>query len=119
MTSPAVQAKVEKLLAPFHPIHAKKMFGGIGIYSAESGNIFAMISRKNILYFKTDDTNRSDYEAAGMEQFIHMPYFKVPESVLSDDEQLREWLAKSTAIAARAKKKKPRKKKSAPQSSRK
>ncbi|HFC11419.1 MAG TPA: TfoX family protein [Anaerolineae bacterium] len=83
----------------------------MGIYSAESGNIFALISSKDILYFKVDAALRREYEAAEMPQFMHMPYFKVPESVLSDDDELRVWLAKSTAVAARAKKKKSPKKK--------
>lgn len=106
MTSPAVQAAIQKALGPLHPIRMKKMFGGVGIFSAESGNIFALISSRDVLYFKVDKSNRNDYESIGMEQFHNMPYFKVPEAVLSDDEQLRAWLAKSTDIAARSKKKK-------------
>ena len=110
MTSPAVQEKVEKLLGRFHPLMARKMFGGVGLFSAESGNMFALISSRDVLYFKVDDGNRRDYEDIGMEQFHKMPYFKVPETVLSDDEQLREWMLKSADVAARSKKKKRKKK---------
>ncbi len=110
MTSAAVQEKVEKLLGQFHPIYGRKMFGGVGLYSAESGNIFAVISSRDVLYFKVDAHNRRDYEDIEMEQFHKMPYFKVPEEVLSDDEALRVWMQKSLDVAARAKKKKKPKK---------
>lgn len=111
MTSPAVQLKVEKTLKPLHPLTTRKMFGGVGIFSAESGNMFAMISSRDVLFFKVDHDSQRDYEAMGMERFHKMPYFKVPEQVLSDDEMLREWLAKSVAVAARTKKKSKKKKK--------
>ncbi len=47
-------------------VTARKMFGGMGLYL--QGMFFALIA-SDILYFKVDDTNRPDYEAAGMGPF--------------------------------------------------
>lgn len=109
-TTPEYAAEVAEKIGRFHPLNTRKMFGGVGIFSAESGNIFALITSQDVLHFKVDDTNRADYEAAGSEQFMKMPYFTLPEGVLDDESELGEWVRKSAEIAARAPKKKRKKK---------
>ena len=66
----------------------------------------------DILYFKVDDSNRGDYERAGMEAFrpfehkkMTMQYYEVPIEVLENREKLRQWANKSLAIAVRKKNK--------------
>ena len=110
-TSPEYKAYVMELVERFHPLRTRNMFGGVRIFSVESENMLAMITSEDVLYFKVDDENREDYEAAGMGQFHKMPYFQVPADVLEDDEQLRVWLLKSVDVAARTPKKKKKKKK--------
>ncbi len=105
-TSQAYTDRIMALLGRFHPLTYRKMFGGIGIYSAESDSILAMISSADVLYLKVDEVNRADYEAIDAEQFHRMPYFRLPDSIIEDDEQLQVWLEKSVAVAARAPKKK-------------
>lgn len=58
------------------------MFGGIGLYAEDH---FFGILAADVLYFKIDDTNRGDDEAAGARPFkpyadlpMTMPYFNVP-----------------------------------------
>ncbi len=59
------------------------MFGGTGRYL--QGVFFALIA-SDMLYFKVDDSNRPDYEAAGMGPFkpfadrpaYTMQYYEVP-----------------------------------------
>ena len=106
-----------EILEPVGDVTVRSMFGGYGIF--ESGDMFVLISRDDRIYFKVDDTNRSEYEAAGSEQFAPMPYYEVPEEVLADEELFAEWAGKSIAIAHSAasgkktrggKKKPPRKK---------
>jgi TfoX/Sxy family transcriptional regulator of competence genes len=111
-TTPEYAAEVSEQIGRFHPIHTKKMFGGVGIFSAESGNMFALITADDILHFKVDDSNRADYEAVESAQFFSMPYFMLPEGVLEDETALGTWVRKSADIAARTPPKKPRKKKS-------
>lgn len=93
-------------------IFAKKMFGGLGIYL--NGVFFALVAN-NLLYFKVDDTNRSDFKDAEMEAFYpfggksyKMSYYEVPADVIDDDALLRKWADKAFQAAFKnaAKKKK-------------
>lgn len=108
-TSQEYTDHVMELLGRFHPVTYRKMFGGIGIYSAESGNILAIISSGDELFFKVDEVNRGDYEAIEAEQFHRMPYFMPPADVLENDAELQMWLQKSVEVAARAPVKKKKK----------
>jgi DNA transformation protein len=90
----------------------KRMFGGIGLFQA--GTFFALID-DDLLYFKVDDITRDDYTTVEMEQFrpfgdqgLAMPYYEVPESVLTDTEGLRDWALNPVDVVLRAKKKKKR-----------
>ncbi len=87
------------------PVTARKMFGGVGLYW--KGVFFALIA-EDTLYFKVDDSNRSDYEARGMGPFkpfgekSHvMQYYEVPVEVLEDREMLQEWAYKALSVALR------------------
>lgn len=82
----------------------KKMFGGAGIYY--EGLIFGLLA-DDVLYFKVDDSNRSDYKQAEMEPFkpfddksMVMPYYEVPIDILEDRHVLFEW-ARKACIASR------------------
>jgi DNA transformation protein and related proteins len=98
-------------------VTSRKMFGGAGLYL--DGTIFALIAY-DTLYFKADETNRGDFEEAGMEPFkpfdetsYVMSYYEVPIDVLEEADDLVEWAKKALAAALRAtsKKKKAVKKK--------
>ncbi|MBX3118628.1 MAG: TfoX/Sxy family protein [Fimbriimonadaceae bacterium] len=107
------QAMLEERLAAVAtaPIRTKSMFGGLGVYS---GELFFAVADDGKLYFKVDDTNRSDYEAAGMEPFnpmnapTPMSYWEVPKAVFEDAKELGVWMEKAVSVAERAKR--PRKK---------
>jgi DNA transformation protein len=84
-------------------VRSKRMFGGVGLYVR--GLFFALIA-DDVLYFKVGDSNRSDYEAAGMEPFQPFPdksavmqYYEVPIDVLEDEETLQEWAEKAVHVA--------------------
>lgn len=82
----------------------KKMFGGVSIY--HSGLIFGLLA-DDILYFKVDDSNRPDYEQAGMEPFrpgfmtkpMAMPYYEVPVEIIEDKERLADWARKALLVS--------------------
>ena len=103
-SSPEFVAYVVDLLHPNYPITTRKMFGGVGIF-CEYG-MCALITSDDVLYFKVDDNNRADYEAAGMAEFESMPYYQIPADVLESSQDLGIWLGKSIAAAKAAKKKK-------------
>jgi DNA transformation protein len=89
------------------------MFGGVGIYS---GAFFFALIADDVLYFKVDDSNRTDFERRGMGPFRPygedgevMQYYEVPADLLEDPEQLRTWAEKAVAVArAKRSRRKPR-----------
>ena len=93
-------------------IRARSMFGGVGIYS---GDLFFGLIDDDTLYFKVDDSNRSDFTARQMGPFRPygedgetMGYYEVPADLLDDPETLRPWAEKAIAVAGRKKKAKRR-----------
>ena len=88
-------------------IRARAMFGGVGIYAGEY--FFALID-DDTLYLKVDDSNRGDFEAAGMGPFRPfgeegevMQYYELPSGLLEGEEALAQWVEKAIAVARRAK----------------
>lgn len=102
---------VVEMLGHVASITSKSMFGGVGLYA--DGYFFALIADDR-LYFKVDDSNRPDFESAGMGPFRPydderaMKYYEVPVDVLEDVEELRRWVEKAVAVARAAKKGKKR-----------
>lgn len=91
-------------------VKVRKMFGGAGIYFEST--FFAIIA-DDTLYFKVDDSNRDEYEAAGMGPFVPFPdkpmvmqYYQVPPEVLDEPELLCAWAQKAIDVAIRKKSKK-------------
>jgi DNA transformation protein and related proteins len=98
-------------LAGLSALEPRAMFGGLGLYSDD---VFFGILAADVLYFKVDETNRPEYEAAGSSPFqpypdqaISMSYYNVPLVVLEDAVALRQWATRSVAIARAAKASKP------------
>ena len=90
------------------PVQFKRMFGGAGLYF--ECLFFALIA-DDVLYFKVDDSNRADYEAAGTGPFqpdpdkkIVMQYYEVPIDVLENRNTLRDWADKAVRVAEGKKK---------------
>jgi DNA transformation protein len=86
-------------------VTARAMFGGLGIY--REGLFFGIIA-DDVLYLKVDDSNRADYEAAGMRAFkpyagrpTSMKYYAVPLEVLESRHDLVTWAKRSIEIAGR------------------
>jgi DNA transformation protein len=100
------------LLAPLDAV-ARGMFGGLGLF--RDGLMFGLVTDDR-LYFRTDDENRPDYDAAGFGPFVFtarsgrsatMPYHEVPDDVLEDAEDLVEWGRRAWDAALRADRAKP------------
>lgn len=111
--SPGFKLFVLEQLESISSIASKSMFGGVGLYA--DGHFFAILAEDR-LYFKVDESNQPDFEAAGMAPFKPfddertMKYWEVPVDVLEDVDALREWTQKAVDVAKRAKKPKKRKK---------
>lgn len=84
-------------LAPLGDVWWKKMFGGAGIFCGD--RMFGLIDSTGLLHLKVGDTDRERYEQAGAVKHARMPYSRVPESMLTDDEALLEWAGESVEVA--------------------
>jgi|SRR5579863_4514385 len=102
----ATVAHVIDLLAGWWRVDARRMFSGYGLF--RDGLMFGIVIR-DVLYFKTDDDNHGDYEAAGMTPFryqrgarrVVLGYHEVPAAALDDGEALAAWAQKAYAAAVR------------------
>ena len=87
-------------------VQPRAMFGGVGLYADE---VFFGILAADTLYLKVDDSNRGQYEAAGMAAFkpyadkaMTMPYYQVSAGVIEDGDELAAWARASIRVAVRA-----------------
>jgi DNA transformation protein len=95
------------ILGHIEGLSGRKMFGGYGIYR---GGLMCALIAFETLYFKVDDENRPDYEAADMGPFVFeskrgkstMSYWQVPEEVMEDRDEIQLWLDKAWEVAKRA-----------------
>ena len=91
------------------PVTSRAMFGGVGIYS--EGLFFALLD-DDTAYLKVDDSNRGDFEAAGMGPFRPfgdeqaMGYYELPADLLEDADALRRWVSKALDVARAARRRK-------------
>ena len=106
MVSEGFRAFALEQLARVAPaIRSRRMFGGVGIYSAD--RFFALID-DDVVYLKADAVTRSEFESAAMPPFRPygeggetMSYYALSADVLEDAEALEPWVARALAAAAR------------------
>ena len=87
------------------------MFGGHGVYL--DGLMFAMVSN-DVLYLKSDEMNRVEFEQAGCEIFdyirngkrVALNFFRAPADAMESPEQMLPWARTAYAAALRANAKK-------------
>lgn len=94
-------------LARLGDIRIKRMFGGAGVYCG--GIMFALISDET-LYLKADRETEPDFRKEGSEPFTYMgksapvklSYWRAPERLLDDADELLSWAQKALEAARRA-----------------
>jgi DNA transformation protein len=103
------KAYVLELLDPVQPFTFRPMFGGAGFFV--DGKMFALISRSDALYLKTDEQNRGEFQDMESEPHYGLkPYWLAPADLLEDQDRLCE-LARGSIAVARRSPDKPKKKK--------
>jgi DNA transformation protein and related proteins len=93
-------------LAGVSGVGKRAMFGGFGIY--RDGLMFALVADEG-LYFKANDHLAEDFIALGLPPFAFMSkgktvalkYYRAPESVFEDSDQMRHWADKAYRCALR------------------
>lgn len=107
MIDPGLGALLEEGLASLGAVKIRRMFGGAGVFL--DATMFALVIDDE-LYFKTDDVNRPAYEAEGLTPFSYarkdgrttvMSYWRAPERLLDDPEELLAWATEALAAARR------------------
>ena len=103
-------------MADISGVSKRAMFGGFGIY--RDGLMFALIADED-LYFKANDWLADEFVARALPPFVFeskgkamaLKYYRAPESVFEDAEQMKLWADKAYLCALRniaGKKTKPR-----------
>ena len=104
---------IRDLFAPFGPVTVRRMFSGAGIFAG--GLMFGLIVR-DVIYLKADDSNVADFEREGCGAFTYtrgkksgnpsqhaLPYWRLPERLYDDPDELAVWAKRSFSIAERKK----------------
>ena len=114
----ASQGFVELLkdaLSGLGPVSVRRMFGGAGVYA--DGVMFGLVA-DDTLYLKADDETKRAFEAEGLDRFgydargkrIDLPYWRAPERLLDDPEEMVAWARTALGVARRAAVAKPKRK---------
>jgi DNA transformation protein len=104
---------IRELFAPFRPVTMKRLFGGAGLYAGEV--MFGLVF-DGAIFLKVDDTSIPDFEREGSRPFVYtrakspgragrhsLSYWRLPERLYDDPDELAVWAARAFAIAERKK----------------
>lgn len=108
---------VSYLLEQLHLMNGvtyKRMFGGYGIFC--DGLMFGLVADDQF-YLKADEQNLDYFTELSLEPFTYLKqgkpfnlsYYRAPEEVLDDAEEMLLWANRSFEAALRANAKKPKK----------
>lgn len=99
---------LKEVFEQFGHIHARKMFGGYGIY--HDGVMFGLVA-DDTLYLKADEKTAEYFKSRGLSQFeydkggkiVKMSYYLAPEEILDNPEDAALWAKRAFETAFRAK----------------
>ncbi len=106
-------AHLKECLAGLGPVEIKRMFGGGGVYA--DGIMFGLIA-DDVLFLKADDTSKPAFEAENLGPFVYsgkgkpitMSYWRTPERLMDDPDEMTVWARTALAVARRAAKPGPK-----------
>jgi DNA transformation protein and related proteins len=100
---------IRELFAPFGPVAVRRMFGGAGIFA--EGLMFALVF-DGAIFLKVDEASIPDFEREGSAPFTYtrakspgkvgrasLSYWRLPERLYDDPEELAVWAACALAVA--------------------
>jgi DNA transformation protein len=104
---------IRELFTPFRPVTVRRMFGGAGIFC--EGLMFALVF-DGAIYLKVDEACIPDFEREGSRPFVYtrakspgrvgrasLAYWRLPERLYDDPDELAVWATRALAIAERKK----------------
>jgi DNA transformation protein and related proteins len=105
---------LEELFEPVGRVAFRRMFGGLGIF--RDGLMFGLVAGE-VVHLKVDGSTRAAFEAEGCEPFSYATkdgrrtltsYWRLPERLLDEPDELRQWALDAVETAKRAEAAKPR-----------
>ena len=99
---------IRELFAEFSPVSVRRMFGGAGVFVDE--RMIALVSR-DVIYLKADAETIPSFEREGLAPFSYSTkngehkltsYWRIPDRLYDDPEELAEWAKAAHAAALRA-----------------
>jgi DNA transformation protein len=104
---------IAELFVQFRPVTVRRMFGGAGLYA--EGLMFALVF-DGAIYLKVDLASIPDFEREGSKPFVYtrakspgrigrhsLSYWRLPERLYDDPDELAVWAGRAFSIAARKK----------------
>src|SRR5215210_7611334 len=99
---------IQELFAEFGPVSVRRMFGGAGIFV--DGRMIGLVSR-DAIYLKADAETIPGFEQEGLAPFSYATkngehkltsYWRMPDRLYDDPEELAHWARGAQAAAQRA-----------------
>jgi DNA transformation protein len=96
---------IAELFAAFGPVVVRRMFGGAGIFA--DGLMIGLVSQ-GAIYLKADQTTIPAFQQEGLGPFTYaakarkravMSYWRMPERLYDDPEELARWAERALVIA--------------------
>ena len=104
---------IRDLFAQFGPVTVRRMFSGAGVF--RDGLMFGLIIR-DVIYLKADDATVAEFEREGCAPFTYtrgkasvnpsqhaLPYWRIPERLYDDPDELAVWARRAFEAAERRK----------------
>jgi DNA transformation protein and related proteins len=104
---------IRDLFAPFGPVVVRRMFGGAGIF--REGLMFGLVF-DGAIFLRVDQDSIPDFEREGSRPFVYtrakspgkvgrasLSYWRLPERLYDDPEELVVWATRALAIVQRKK----------------
>lgn len=102
------ESHIVDLFAAFGPVVVRRMFGGGGIYA--DGLMFALVT-DGVIYLKADSQTIATFEREGLRPFtyaakdrnkISLSYWRMPDRLYDDADELARWAREAVKAARRA-----------------
>jgi DNA transformation protein len=104
---------IRELFSQFRPVTVKRLFGGAGVYC--EGLMFALVF-DGAIFLKVDEASIPNFEREGSRPFVYtrakspgrvgrhsLSYWRLPERLYDEPDELAVWAARALAIAQRKK----------------
>jgi DNA transformation protein len=100
--------RIAELFSGFGPVTARRMFSGAGVFA---DGLMIALSVDGTIFLKADERTIPDFEGEGLSAFSYrtkdgrrtlMSYWRMPERLYDDPEELADWARRAMAAARRA-----------------